>query len=342
MAPLKINSYSEVLNSLANGRRHILLGNGFSIGCDPVFHYGSLYDAAVRAGLSRRAQLVFERIGTNNFEGVMHLLDESHWIARTYGLVTTESSGMLDDMDIVKTTLVEAVAKSHLAHTGKVPDEKKECALKFLDNYHNIFTTNYDLLPYWINMYASPHRWGDGFRADEDDPDAPYVLFTERLGSNRGLFFLHGALHLHVVKGELRKHTWSRTGMPLTELIQQGLEKKNYPLFIAEGSADKKLQQIQNSGYLWYCLDKLARIKGPLVVYGHALGPSDQHIVDIIAGNQELSALAISIYGDPKSTPNQKIFAAAGYITEKRRKMKRAKPITIYFFDSASAPVWNA
>jgi hypothetical protein len=222
-----------------------------------------------------------------------------------------------------------------------VPDDKKDCALDFLADFHNIFTTNYDLLPYWINMHGSPHPWGDGFRADEDDPDAPYVLFTERLGGDRGLFFLHGALHLYVVKGELRKHTWSRTGTALTELIQQGLEKKDYPLFIAEGSADKKLQQIQSSGYLWYCLDKLARIAGPLVVFGHALGTSDQHIVDIIANNKDLSTLAISIYGDPNSAANQRIFSIAAYITEKRKKMKRAKALTVYFFDSASTAVWN-
>jgi hypothetical protein len=37
--------------------------------------------------LSHRAQRLFERIGTNNFEGAMRLLEDAHWVAQTYGLI---------------------------------------------------------------------------------------------------------------------------------------------------------------------------------------------------------------------------------------------------------------
>jgi hypothetical protein len=342
----EIMPYTDALAALGDGRKHVLLGNGFSIACDPIFSYASLYEAAVAKGLSDRAQAVFGLLGTNNFEGVMNLLERSHWVAQIYGLIEADGSPMLDDAAIVKQTLVEAVAGSHLAHTGLVADEKKAAALNFLRPFHNIFTTNYDLLAYWVVM-SSPDgpRWQDGFRSDEDDPDTPYVVFAERLGGQRGLFYLHGALHLHVVHGELRKHTWIRTGRPLTELIQESLAKNEYPLFVAEGEPSQKLEQIQRTGYLWYCLDKLARIQGPLVIFGHSLGPSDQHIVDIITENTDLPHIAIGVHGDPSSPGNQAIHASAEAMRARRAtlvdKRGRGQQLHVSYFQSESAQVWG-
>lgn len=342
----EILTYKEVKKALGDGRSHILVGNGFSIACDPVFRYPSLYEAAVKACLSPRAQAVFERLGTNNFEGVMKLLDDTHWVAKTYGLIDSDRSEMLKDVKIVKRTLIEAVAQSHLDHTGEVPDERKDAALHFFSTYHNIFTTNYDLLLYWVVMHAGENPpFQDGFRSDEEDSEAPYLVFSHRLGDAKGLYYIHGALHLYVSEGELRKHSWIRTGERLTELIRKGLQAKNYPLFVAEGTPEKKLQQIQSNGYLWYCLDKLARIKGPLVVFGHSLGPSDQHIANAIAANLDFGDLYIGLHGDPDSKGNRAIRAATGRMKARRRDLtatrRRARELTVKYFDSKSARVWG-
>lgn len=141
-----ILTYEEVRRRIGNGRSYLLLGNGFSIACDPVFRYGSLYQAAVKAGLSRRAQLLFQRYGTNNFEGVMKLLDDSDWVARTYGLVKDKPSGMVEDLEVIKRTLVEAISNSHLETPGDIADGLKTSTAKFLEPFHVVFTTNYDLL----------------------------------------------------------------------------------------------------------------------------------------------------------------------------------------------------
>jgi len=84
--PERLISYDDVLTRLGK-TSYLLLGNGFSVACDPVFCYESLYQSAVDAGLSPRAQEVFRRLGTNNFEGVMRLLEDADWIARTYGML---------------------------------------------------------------------------------------------------------------------------------------------------------------------------------------------------------------------------------------------------------------
>lgn len=221
---------------------------------------------------------------------------------------------------------------------------------------HNIFTTNYDLLLYWTVLQSGTPSHQDGFRSDEDDPDTSYVIFTERLGGTKGLFYLHGALHLYVAAGELRKHSWRRTGQRLTELIRAGLNVGEYPLFIAEGTAEKKLEQIQRNGYLWYALDKLARIESPLVVFGHSFSEGDQHIANTLADSADLPALYVGLHGDPDSERNLQIRSVVDGIARRREERERQRvesrrsrrgrrggssAFVVELFDSRSARPWG-
>jgi len=338
-------TYEEVRERIGERRSYLLLGNGFSIACDEVFRYSSLYDSAVTAGLSERAQLLFEHIGTNNFEGVMRLLEQADWVARTYGLLREGASQMLQDLDVIKKTLVAAVAKSHLENPGDIEDSRKQAAAIFFSPYLIVFTTNYDLLPYWVVMaMGDPPPLEDCFRADRDEPGAPYLVFSQRLKEKRGLLYLHGALHLFVEEGELRKHSWTRTGTCLTDLIKEGLDQGQYPLFVAEGTPDKKVQQIQASGYLWYCMEKLRAIQSPLVIFGHSLGPSDSHILDSMVSNVELPELFIGLHGDPESAANAAIRTVSQQMIVKRARlsgMRRYRPLEIIFYSSDSVQVWG-
>jgi hypothetical protein len=331
--------YAEVLELLGDGRRsHLLLGNGFSIGCDTIFRYASLYERAVDKGLSQRAQEVFAGLGTNNFEGVMRLLGDSHWVARTYGLVEGAQSDMLHDLEIVKRALVEAIADSHLPHSGSVEDAKKNAAAAFFKPYHNIFTTNYDLLAYWVVMSQEGGPvYRDGFGEDPEEPDAPYVVFSFRLGDQKGLFYLHGGLHLYVNAGHVTKHCWNRSGEPLTTLILQGMTEGKYPLFVAEGTAQKKLQQIYESSYLSYALDKLGRIKNRLVVFGHSLGANDEHLRNAIAGIKDLKELYIGVRDGAITAKADEASAAIHAI----RHQRGLTQLDIYYFLSESANVWG-
>jgi Domain of unknown function (DUF4917) len=335
-------SYEEVRKRIGKRTSYLLLGNGFSIACDPVFRYESLYEAAVKEGLSKRAQEVFGRLGTNNFEGVMRLLDDSHWVGQVYGLVKDKSE-MLNDLETIKKTLIRVISKSHLPHPGDIEDDRKAAAAGFVNPYKIIFTTNYDLLLYWVAMFSGdPPPFQDCFRADEDDPDSEYLVFTERLGDQRGILFLHGALHFYLSGGELRKHSWIRSGKRLTELIQEGLDKGQYPLFVAEGTPDKKLEQIQGSGYLWYALEKLRTIQSPLVMFGHSLGDSDGHVLNVIAKNRKLPELYVSLHGDIDSKSNRAIQRAAKQLQTARSNLPgRPKPLEVFFYDSDSAAVWD-
>jgi hypothetical protein len=131
--------YSDVKKELPK-RAHILIGNGFSIGCDKRFQYPNLYDYACKHGLSMRAQALFGRLGTNNFEGVLRLLEDARWTAKQYGVKDKEPlREMKEDLATIKSALVEAIAETHLLHAGEVADERKQCCGDFLADYFNVF-----------------------------------------------------------------------------------------------------------------------------------------------------------------------------------------------------------
>jgi len=336
-----MKSYKDVLSAITGKRNHLLLGNGFSIACSGVFSYGSLYEKAVEKGLSENAMSVFEYFGTNNFEGVMHALENADWIGKQYSLIAQTSNEIASDVELIKKTLIDAIADSHLSFPGDIEKHKYLKAIKFIEPYHNIFTTNYDLLPYWIDMCDELLvKYQDGFRTDIDDPDAGYVMFSEHTRDNKGLFYLHGALHLYQHNGSVRKHCWERTGKRLIELIKDGLHKKEYPLFVAEGKADKKLQQINENGYLSYCYGKLKRVQNNLVVYGSSLGTSDQHIADIISENQDIKKVYLGIYDDKDSTAMLQINKTIERMKDRRKIVNENKPLEIEMYDSKTVEIW--
>lgn len=343
---MQLRSYQDVEEVLLRGTSHLLLGNGFSISYNSIFSYASLYNIAVENGLSDNAKKLFEKLGTNNFEAVLKLLENLSWAAQLYYDIEDNGEKIKADIEIIKETLITSIAKSHLHHSGEVLDSSKASALRFLQPYKNIFTSNYDLLLYWINM-SSPDKpiFGDCFRAEYENPNANYVIFAEHLGGDKGVLFLHGALHLYFADGEIKKHCWSRTHRPLMELIREGLESKKYPLFVAEGLPEKKLEQINSNAYLAYCLGKLGRITNRLVVFGNTLGNSDQHIAEVIADNLELKELYVGIYGDPMSSTNQETFAACRMIETHRdklnKKIRKPKVLDIQFYDSSTANIWH-
>lgn len=341
-----ILNYGEVRQRLGRQSAHLLLGNGFSIACDTIFSYGSLYKRAIQAGLSEQAQRVFERLGSNNFEGAMRLLDDTDWVVKTYNIVQNESP-LAKDLLVVKQTLIEVLAKSHLNHPGYISDQRKQNAVNFLKPYHSIFTTNYDLLLYWVIMFAGDELiCPDGFYDDKDVHPAKYLVFQDRPSksaeSRKGIYYLHGALHLYVHGEQIRKHSWIRNQKRLTDLVKEGLENKQYPLFVAEGRWQYKLKQIQTNPYLYYCLEKFRQIDKPLVTFGHGLGTTDEHILRAIAQNRKLRTVYVGLHGDPLSEKNRITQTVLNQMVSYREKLPgEVKPLEIKFYLSQTARVWD-
>jgi Domain of unknown function (DUF4917) len=276
----------------------------------------------------------------------MRLLEDAQWLSEHYHLEPRDRTvSMADDLESIKNALVSALAHTHLPFPKAVANERKARCVEFLSPYKNVFTTNYDLLLYWVAMYGSETlKRQDGFRSSRDEPDAKYLVFHEHIKGNKGILFLHGALHIYVVEGEVRKHSWVRTDTRLIELIRQGLKEREYPLFVAEGDSEKKLEQIQRSGYLSYCLGKLERIEQALVIYGLSLGDSDQHITNVLADNPELEHIFIGTYEGLESPAGRSLQRTVARMVKRReqnRKRIKSRPLGVEFYDSKTVQVWD-
>lgn len=332
------------------GKRHVLLGNGFSIGAHEKFGYESLYEEA-RNGFPSRISGLFDRYGTSNFEEVLRQLDDAEWLTRHYKIGTRESRGRLtNDYATVRDALTDAISRSHPDLPTDVGDDALDACADFLTHFENVFTLNYDLLLYWASLKRDPFPFQDAF-GRESDTDESYCVFLPSSSPAKHIYFLHGALHLTTVDGDVRKFVWNTTHVPLIDQIRASIEGKQYPLVVSEGKATDKVKRIEGSSYLSWALRRFENIQGSLFTLGWSLAASDRHIREAIAKNTTLPRLFVGVYGNPRSAANKRVISDAEGIVKMRndilasgrtgRRLKRV-PLTVEFFDAASANIWEA
>jgi hypothetical protein len=80
-------SFAEAIaDSDQFSKRHLLLGNGFSIACRAdIFHYGSLFSQADFSAVPE-VQSVFDALGTQDFEAAIRALENAAKIYPAYGV----------------------------------------------------------------------------------------------------------------------------------------------------------------------------------------------------------------------------------------------------------------
>jgi hypothetical protein len=97
---------------------------------------------------------------------------------------------------------------------------------------------------------------------------------------------------------------------------------------IAEGTSNDKRQSIYQSDYLSFAYATLAHHEGPLAVFGHSLGESDEHIVEAIRGSG-VRDIAISIRN---GSPEQ-------IVARKAAVVEKLPHASLRFFDAATHPL---
>jgi hypothetical protein len=338
-------------------KRNLLLGNGFSIACEPdIFHYGSLFDQADFSALPD-VRHSFEALGTQDFEVVIRALENGSRLALIY---TPGDAGvarrMASDASRLKELLVSTVAQNHPARPSNVEPARFHACREFLAHFLSgskpgrVYTMNYDLLLYWALMHDdNPFRDNpatiitiDGFGLNEDDPEADYVVWkAESTANQQCVHYLHGALHLYDAGTELQKYTWSRSGVPLVEQARAAIESDLYPVFVSEGESSRKLTKIRHSAYLQHSFKSfcsvMAQTKQALFVYGHSLAHNDNHILTRI-GRGKSKKVYVSLYGDPESVSNRDVVQRAEQLAAMRHPYL---PMVLRFFDASSANVWG-
>lgn len=338
-------------------KRHLLLGNGFSIACRPdIFTYGSLFEQADFSSIPR-LPAVFKAIGTTDFEHVIKMLEDASRVVPVYSSEAIEAANqMAADAKALKDILIQTVANNHPNIPNDIADENFWACRKFLSHFlgdanrdGKVYTLNYDLLLYWTLMHEDMGfddpidlAANDGFGRDEDT-EPEYVNWMGESGAHtQRVHYLHGALHLFDAGAELQKYTWVNTGKPLLEQAREAMGANKFPLFVAEGKSNTKLAKIKHSAYLHHSYksfsSQMAQRNDALFIFGHSLADNDQHVLKKIARGK-IAQVYVGLYGSPESQENKQIRSAANALARSRDERVT---LDVAFFDAASAQVWGA
>ena len=344
-----IENFQKIVEGLQRKKRniHLLLGNGFSMAYDSkIFSYNALADFVSKVQDPTLAKL-FGVLKTKNFELIMEQLTTFSALLHALGAEDELQKKVVEAHQKLKISLLDAIKGLHPEHVFKIPNEKiASCANFlhfFLDNGGNIFSTNYDLLLYWVLMRANFPQAIDGFGRELLNPvevgrkQEEQELSNLRWGPNKdtqNIHYLHGALPLFDTGAEIEKEQYNEEGW-LLENISRRLDAGEYPIFVTAGGAEEKLELIRHNRYLSNCYDRLCTIDGSVISFGFGFGEYDDHIIHALnrashAANKtppKLWSIYIGVYSD----------SGRKHIESIEHKF-HAK---VYTFDAKSANPWS-
>lgn len=341
--------------------KHLLLGNGFSIACDPsIFTYDSLYK---EADLSSYPEIkeTFKLLGTTDFESVIDALEKASSILPAYNKNSSRlCQKMTNDSKAIKELLISTISGRHPADPSVISPEAYLKCRKFLSHFIHksnkgrIYTLNYDLLLYWTLMHElddkdSDNQFSDGFGRDSwvENGEAEFSdeLTWQGKSSYQNIHYLHGGLHLYDKGYNLQKFSWVDTGQTLIDQSRKALANDQFPLFVTEGNSLKKMEKIHHNAYLFTSFQSFEDIanagKGKpgntcLFTYGVSFSQNDEHIFNKITHGR-IKQLYVSLYGDINSKQNKQIIAQAEALKSHRSKF----PLEISYYDAETAAVWR-
>lgn len=351
MASEELVTYQQVIESLQkkNRQKHLLLGNGFSMSYDSgIFSYNALSKFFENLD-NDILQKLFQIIKTSNFELLMEQLDNVAQISEIFGADKKVVDKIKQATITLKESLIDAIKELHPEHVFAVPEEKSNSCATFLNSFLSqegqIFTTNYDLLLYWVLMRNDIENAIDGFGRDAEETDEwipeEERQFSElRWGKHKKIqtvHYLHGALQLFDTGVEIIKEEYTSEHY-LLDNIKARMEKKEYPIFVTAGNGFEKLSHIVHNKYLSYCYESLASISGSLICYGFGFGNYDEHVISAInkAAKKRkdengkwhmLNSIYIGVYSD------------ADYKHMKSIEKKFKLPVRL--FDAKTVDVWG-
>lgn len=345
---MELESFDDVAEAMKSKGRpfHLLLGNGFSMSYDPeIFSYNALYDFIENLEDDLLVKL-FSIVNAKNFEVIMSQMDTFVQLLNAFGSDEALKKQVESSMDQLKRSLLDAIRALHPEHVFEVPQDQSDACARFLKPFleteGHIFTTNYDLLLYWILMRNEVMEAVDGFGRYRENPEDEYVPEEEleyselRWGKHREdqvIHYLHGALPLFDTGVEIVKEEYDSERY-LLENISERIFRGEYPIFVTAGNAREKLTHIMHNRYLTHCYEAFSSMEGSLVSFGFNFGENDHHIIDAINraakyGRKEppkLWSVYLGVYSDKDRERIERL--------ESRLKCK------VHIYDAKTASVW--
>ena len=288
-------TFNEVVTSLQKKKRQmsLLIGNGFSMAYDrDIFSYNALY-TFLNSQNDDLINKLFGAIKTKNFELIMRQLDTTIALLKAFGAEEVLQEKIRAASQHLKDGLLNSIKELHPEHVYKMPEEKAAACAKFLSLFlgsgGHVYSTNSDLLLYWVLMRQGVINPIDGFgrellnpvEASEGEEQEWSDLLWGPNQADQNIHYLHGALHLFDSGHEVIKEQYDQDNY-LLEKIGVRLESGNYPIFVTAGNGDEKLEHIRHNRYLSTCYDRLCVADGSIVTFGFNFGPYDEHIIEAI------------------------------------------------------------
>lgn len=345
MAELK--NYDEILPYLLRNDRtpHLLIGNGFSMAYDhKIFSYNALQGFIEKIDDDLLSRL-FGIVKTKNFEMVMQQLENFCELIEAFGSDDVLLEKVQSASNKLKHSLIDAVKSLHPEHVFKISDEESQQCAQFLQAYvnngGNIFSTNYDLLLYWVLMRNALKNCIDGFGRDREDDEENFTQepeFSElrwgKYKDTQNIHHLHGTLPFFDAGIDIIKEEYGGNKY-LLENIENRLNNGEYPIFVASGNGEEKLNHIMHNRYLTHCYEALTKIEGSLVTFGFNFGPYDHHIID-----------AINVAAKQGKRVGNKLFSVyIGVYSDQDRKyiesIKGMFKCKVNMFDAKTTKVWR-
>lgn len=343
-----MKTYKEVIDHLDKRKRahHLLMGNGFSMAYDSeIFSYNAL-NKFIEDSNDELLNKLFGVVNNKNFELVMRQLENFCDLVDVFGYDPKLKVDVQLAITKLKKSLLDAVKSLHPEQVFNVPEEKSKACARFLSRYLNngnkVFTTNYDLLMYWVLMrnHAQLPKHVDGFGREVENYE-PFmksedIEYSElRWGKNKSeqnVYYLHGALPLFDTGIDVVKEEYT-TSAYLLENIEKRIGCGEYPVFVTAGNGNEKLTHIMHNQYLTDCYENLCRVGGSLVTFGFNFGEYDDHIIDAIniAGKQDINDKLWSIYIGVYSDADEQHI----------NRIKSKFNVKVNMFDAKTAPVWG-
>lgn len=343
---MDLKTFDDVAQAIEKNKDRkssLLLGNGFSMAYDrDIFSYNALNEF-VRKQDDEVLRRLLDVVAITDFERVMQHLDVLLRLCELFDEGDRVRGRVLSAKELLQNGLLEAVKELHPEHVFKVSDGKCDaCAgfLKyFMDSDGSLFTTNYDLLLYWVLMRKNLPAF-DGFGRDREDggdeftPGAEREYSELRWGRNpdQNVFYLHGTLPLFDTGTEVIKEEYDGEKY-LLEKIKARMASGHYPVFVTAGDGNQKLEHIRHSHYLSDAYAHLEHLSGSLVTFGFNFGPQDGHIIRAVniaaerPKKDRLWSIYIGVYSDEDRARIEGM--------EDRFKCK------VRIYDSKTAPVWG-
>ncbi|ENW97792.1 DUF4917 family protein [Acinetobacter sp. NIPH 298] len=311
---------------------NLLLGNGFSCNIWGSYSYTSLLSFSKEYGvepiLKKAVVKIFDDLKTTNFEEVLKALLTTAIVKDSLGEDITE---ILDLYDNLRKNLFNTVHATHIPFSNL----NIEFIGKELINFRKVFTTCYDLIPYWsVYNTISLNKQVDFFwNKNTFNSRDVGIYYPARVTA---FYYLHGALHLQTnLTLEVNKILGASSGLPEIDSYKFSELSTLLPLFITEGTSEYKLRKIESNSYLNFCYKELSKVKDGLVVIGQGLDPIyDQHLVDAILQNENLKYVAISIYSGLSLYEKEK---AVKFF--EARLFRKTGGLELFFFDSETHPL---